>query len=101
MYTRTGYTDAVILTLNVDGRPRSGVYVTYLARQQLSRGIFMMSDGSLVYAGATKKVLDHNYQYNAIFLQRMNPNTGEKTCMSINNVPDFRAISYSLQNYTD
>ena len=55
----------------------------------------MMSDGSFIYAGAAKGIMQQSFKYRALFVQRENIKTNGNTCMKLSVVPNARAISYN------
>ena len=52
-----------------------------------------MNDGSVFFAGSSRGAIDHNYQYNAFFLHRVNVINGEKSCINMKNIPDPTAVT--------
>ena len=93
-YTTSGSYDAVILKIDLTGMPLTGSVVSLKSTLTLATGLYMLSDGSLIFGGATRQVFSQNFHYNAFFLDRLNIATGAKTCIPLGNVPDPKALSY-------
>jgi hypothetical protein len=53
-----------------------------------------MNDGTVVYVGSTRRANGHNFQALATFVQRINPETGEKSCLASKNIPHLNSISF-------
>jgi hypothetical protein len=63
MYTDSGFVDAAVIQFDMNGKIRKGQFFSLKSQLNLARGLFLLSDGSVIFAGNTKKVLSHNYQY--------------------------------------
>jgi hypothetical protein len=45
----------------MNGQIRRGRYLSFGTRLSLSRGLALMKDGSVVFAGSSKRVNEHNF----------------------------------------
>jgi hypothetical protein len=61
-YTFTGYTDAIIMQFEVDtGKLKNGKFLSLASTLNLGRGLAKITNGPLVFGGATKKAKGHNF----------------------------------------
>jgi hypothetical protein len=62
----------------------------------IANGFYMFKDETFVFAGYTKKTLNHNFVNYAFFLMRADPFTDVRTCMKFESIPDKDAITYGV-----
>lgn len=75
---------------------RRGRYFTLNSNLQLARGFHRFSDGTFGFSGSTKRAVNVNFQYYAVFAMRIDPFASKHTpssysCMTMNDIPDDRA----------
>eukprot|EP00347_Sterkiella_histriomuscorum_P011756 403371220 len=97
-YTNTGFRDAVIVQMELNGRLKKGRFLTLRSQLTLANNLVMFSDGTFAFAGASKRALNMNFQYQAMFLMRINPFQNSKddfACIGMSSVPDDDAYGYN------
>lgn len=88
IYTKDGeYRDPVILKFkSSSGAMVSGVTFKFESDVTLGRNMLRMNDGGFIFAGATAGALDYDFGYKAAFLMKFDYDSGDFTCMEMDEI---------------